>query len=204
MRNEFAKQCAVLEHKRNDERDRDALLALLLILMPSMIAVMRRHLLATAGQSMNRALEAMKIKDGDKRLAAMADMDHRIADRIEWAANEINETTADELEAAIAEALPGMEDEAITSVFERATTERSMLIGSTESVFAFHAGILSAAEQSDPPVLKRWVTQDGACPACLALEDEGAIPLEKLFGDEFDAPPVHPNCRCSIELEYGT
>ncbi len=200
MRREFEKQRAIFEIKHDQERKKEELLLLLLLLLPSIMSVMRRHLHPVAMESMNTTLDALGIKHSDDaRRLAMDDAEARLDKRIEWAANEINETTAEELEAAIGETLPGMEADAINKVFERAIDTRAEMIGDTEAV----AGVLAAANESGDPLLKQWVTEQGACPICLDLEAEGPIPLNVLFGGEFEAPGAHPRCRCSIELTRG-
>jgi hypothetical protein len=44
----------------------------------------------------------------------------------------------------------------------------------------------------------QWTTEPGACPACLANEAEGPIPLGQGWPDGSYSPPGHPNCRCSL------
>jgi predicted DNA-binding ribbon-helix-helix protein len=44
----------------------------------------------------------------------------------------------------------------------------------------------------------QWTTEPGACPACLANEAEGPIPLGQAWPDGSQSPPGHPNCRCSL------
>lgn len=43
----------------------------------------------------------------------------------------------------------------------------------------------------------RWVTEPGACPTCLANEAAGPRVIGEAWPDGSDAPPAHPNCRCS-------
>jgi hypothetical protein len=44
----------------------------------------------------------------------------------------------------------------------------------------------------------RWITEPGACPTCLANEAADARPIGDAWPDGSDAPPAHPNCRCSM------
>ncbi len=45
-----------------------------------------------------------------------------------------------------------------------------------------------------------WIAQPGACPACQANAEEGSVPMNVAFSSGDIAPPLHPNCRCSLGL----
>jgi len=44
----------------------------------------------------------------------------------------------------------------------------------------------------------RWVTEPGACPACLGNETAGALTVGAAFPDGSVGPPAHPRCRCHM------
>lgn len=53
-----------------------------------------------------------------------------------------------------------------------------------------------------PSVKKKWIAGD-ACPVCIALSQEPAVPLKESFSavqKSFLHPPAHPNCKCKIKL----
>ncbi len=45
----------------------------------------------------------------------------------------------------------------------------------------------------------RWQTEPGACPVCLTNEAAGPRTIGETWPDGSDAPPAHPNCRCSCQ-----
>lgn len=79
--------------------------------------------------------------------------------------------------------------------------DRSLIIARTETIRAFGAGALigfGEAKASGINLRKKWLTAIGACPICIANEEQGAIELEDQFSSGDDHPPGHPNCRCSL------
>lgn len=90
---------------------------------------------------------------------------------------------------------------------------RADMIAQTESVRAANFGLHEAYRQAvdrgalpDAAVKRFWqVSLDEAtCPICLSIPDlnpEGVGVNETFFSDDGpqDNPPVHPNCRCSVE-----
>jgi hypothetical protein len=46
---------------------------------------------------------------------------------------------------------------------------------------------------------KRWVTDADPCPECDENALVGWIDGDDVFPSDDDEPPVHPNCRCSLE-----
>jgi hypothetical protein len=81
---------------------------------------------------------------------------------------------------------------------------RAEMIARTEINMAQNQGVLEAGRQAKAaglPVRKVWVLGDNPCPLCEAAAAEGDIDLDADFGDEAgDAPPLHPNCECSLDL----
>lgn len=78
-------------------------------------------------------------------------------------------------------------------------SERSSMIALTEVGRAFNAGALAMAAMGQD-VEKLWVVNAEACPACLALASEGYIPQSAPFLSGTWAPPLHPNCACSLSF----
>jgi hypothetical protein len=81
---------------------------------------------------------------------------------------------------------------------------RAEMIARTEINMAQNQGVLEAGRQARAaglPVQKIWVLGDNPCPQCEDAAAEGAIDLDDNFGDEAgDAPPLHPNCECNLDL----
>lgn len=80
--------------------------------------------------------------------------------------------------------------------------DRAALIANTEIRRAHSQGALIGYQQAAAggiSVLKEWDTSgDNPCDDCELNEQQGAIPLGQTFQSGEDAPPAHPNCRCSI------
>jgi hypothetical protein len=89
-----------------------------------------------------------------------------------------------------------------TGVF---SSDRAEMIARTEVSFAQNAGVLEAARQARDAtgvkLQKVWTLGgDNPCPLCEDAAAEGAVDLEDDFGEAGDAPPLHPNCECELEL----
>lgn len=52
---------------------------------------------------------------------------------------------------------------------------------------------------------KRWITMDDdkVCEDCLSNSQDGWISVDDTFSTGDDAPPAHPNCRCSMANKGG-
>jgi hypothetical protein len=84
---------------------------------------------------------------------------------------------------------------------------RAQMIAQTESIRAYSQGRLAVGEELGYKQ-KRWEWPgDSDCKVCPDLADQGAIDIDDTWeldnGEEIDAPPGHPNCRCSIRLIKG-
>jgi len=85
------------------------------------------------------------------------------------------------------------------------SSDRAMVIARTETIRASNSGSLSAAVASGIILKKEWTTAgddkvddgDGTGP-CEINEEKGPIPLDEDFPSGDDAPPAHPNCRCTL------
>jgi hypothetical protein len=82
--------------------------------------------------------------------------------------------------------------------------DRAEMIARTEISMAQNAGTLEAGRQAAAAglnVRKIWTLGPNPCPQCEDAAAEGDIDLEDDFGGEAgDAPPLHPNCECSLDL----
>jgi hypothetical protein len=82
--------------------------------------------------------------------------------------------------------------------------DRAEMIARTEMSMAQNAGTLEAGRQAAAAglnVRKIWTLGPNPCPLCEDAAAEGDIDLEDDFGGEAgDAPPLHPNCECSLDL----
>jgi SPP1 gp7 family putative phage head morphogenesis protein len=85
---------------------------------------------------------------------------------------------------------------------------RAKMIARTETIRALNGARVAGFEQaiSDGYVngdtaKMVWVATDGACPECELLDGEEADVGEG-FG-EVDYPPLHPDCRCTVDLIPG-
>jgi hypothetical protein len=109
----------------------------------------------------------------------------------------------------------GLPEDQITVTLARRAAgmrrQRAEAIARTEVNAARNFGTLEAYKQmrrdGELPVgqRKRWVLVGSACKVCKAIAAEGDVPLNQPFrsplqGTVLQAPPAHPNCRCSIKL----
>lgn len=84
---------------------------------------------------------------------------------------------------------------------------RAISIARTEVIRAANEGQLQLWRKSvregwlRGDELKQWITtpDERLCPECEALEGE-AVPLEQEFSSGDMAPPLHPQCRCTMGL----
>lgn len=80
----------------------------------------------------------------------------------------------------------------------KAAESRAASIALNEVSRALHQGMLDTARAAGG-LLKEWWADPGACEICNANTGE-AIALEEAFASGDDAPPAHPNCRCSLKF----
>jgi hypothetical protein len=113
----------------------------------------------------------------------------------------------------------GADDETITDSLERYADQllsyRSEMIARTETMTASNQGTLDSWRQANNDgllpggMMKRWIAAVGSlrtCPICNELADHDPVPAiggvftSGILGDSFEAPPAHPNCRCTVGL----
>lgn len=78
--------------------------------------------------------------------------------------------------------------------------DRAMTIARTETQMASNGGAVNGYRASGVVDGKIWLTaeDDLVSEECQENGDAGVIGLDDTFPSGDDAPPVHPNCRCSI------
>ena len=107
-----------------------------------------------------------------------------------------------------------MIDELVNAYSERALDYRADMIAQTESNRAANMGLQSAYGQAikdgvfpNDAVRQYWMLalDEKTCDDCQSVADDNADGIE--IGDTFDSadggvdsPPLHPNCRCSVEI----
>jgi hypothetical protein len=116
--------------------------------------------------------------------------------------NLVNELTANAIESGLTNAeLAARLDGAFLFGADRAA-----MIARTETQFAANHGALVGYAASGVVEQKAWVGED-PCEDCEENIAEGAIGMDDEFPSGDDAPPAHPNCKCSIvpvvDLEAG-
>lgn len=101
--------------------------------------------------------------------------------------------------------------ERIQDVFEDLSTRRAVLIAETESSRAKHGGELIAIQKAGIEAKKIWLPDSMACPECKAIARKGAVPIDEPFHVDStkgaysvtNTPPLHPQCRCSLQYDLG-
>lgn len=121
----------------------------------------------------------------------------------------IDDSTRELLRADIAQALAnGASNDDLAQTIGDSyafSDERAMTIARTETQFAANTGALNGYKASGVVDGKQWLTaeDDLVSEECAANGEagpnqDGVIGLDDDFPSGDDAPPVHPNCRCTI------
>jgi hypothetical protein len=82
--------------------------------------------------------------------------------------------------------------------------KRADSIARTEILDALNAGQDEAWQQAQDQGLltddatKQVILSEDACPICVAIADEGPVPIGEDFSE--DGPPFHPQCRCTTAI----
>ena len=144
---------------------------------------------------------------GKERSAEMVGM--RVNDAGELVQNpnaewQITEGTREGIRATVEDAMrTGATNDEIAATLQDAyafSDERAMMIARTETQMAANAGALAGYKASGVVQGKLWSTaeDDLVSEDCQENADAGELALEAEFPSGDDAPPAHPNCRCSI------
>jgi SPP1 gp7 family putative phage head morphogenesis protein len=125
---------------------------------------------------------------------------------------QITEETRDGIRSAVTEAVVG--DLPVTKLADTLSaaygfsSDRAEMIARTEMRMANGSGALAGYQASGVIKEKVWLTaqDDDVSEECADNEDEGPIPLDDDFPSGDDAPPAHPNCRCTIApyVDFGS
>jgi hypothetical protein len=84
---------------------------------------------------------------------------------------------------------------------------RARRIAVTEAARAYHRAFVELGKEDGDVVGWKWLAAADACPICSYIEDHAQfVPIGEPFAilgtgeySVIEAPPVHPNCRCTIE-----
>lgn len=158
------------------------------LLLPALIG------LYTMARSLG-AMDGAKLTGGDP---IQGDNGNALLDNAPTMADNITNTTASTVGAIITSGVTdGQSASDINSTVGDVLNndQRANMITLTEANRAYNTGVLDQLIASGETTFE-WITYDGACADCLALE--GTHPV----GD--DTPPLHPNCQCAIGLSGST
>lgn len=113
----------------------------------------------------------------------------------------IDDATRSMLRQSVTDAMEnGVSNDKLAGIIADAyafSDERAERIARTETAFADVAGNLQAWSDSGQVGKKQWLTADGCCDDCEAL-DGVTVDLDDDFPDGGDGPPLHPDCRCDV------
>lgn len=116
----------------------------------------------------------------------------------------ITEGTREYLRATVREAIAeGWSNDTIAAKLRTSygfSKSRAMLIARTETNMASNAGALASYKASGVVGGKQWLTaeDDKVTPDCVLNGDAGTVALASPFPSGAEAPPDHPNCRCTL------
>lgn len=103
---------------------------------------------------------------------------------------------------------PAIADRRADEYAARLLRYRSTMIARTETIRALNGARVAGFEQAAEDGLVNsetaklvWVATDGACPECADLDGQEADLGEGFGGADF--PPLHPDCRCTVDLVTG-
>ena len=87
------------------------------------------------------------------------------------------------------------------SAFFEGVNWRALRVARTEVISSYAEGSMEGYRQSGVVKAKVWaiIDDDRVDDECVANAEQGAIPLDAVFQSGVSAPPVHPNCRCSVQ-----
>ncbi len=121
--------------------------------------------------------------------------------RAEW---QITESTRNYLRADIREAIAeGWSNDTLAKKIAESygfSRERAKVISRTETIRASNAGSLESYKASGVVGAVEWLTaeDDKVTPDCVLNGEAGPVRLGQAFPSGAEAPPDHPNCRCTI------
>jgi SPP1 gp7 family putative phage head morphogenesis protein len=165
----------------------------------------------TSDETLNEARAAFgldAVAGGDVAPSIVNQVNER---SVEWArqraanlVTQIEENTREMLRATVVQAIEEGwgADKLGDQIAESAafSDARAEMIGRTEVIAANNEGALAAYKASGVATGKEWLTaqDDLVSEECEMNEADGPIGLDELFSSGDEAPPLHPNCRCSL------
>jgi HK97 family phage portal protein len=153
-------------------------------------------------EAMRGELNALQVDD----VALLGQVDSLAAT---WAATrapqllaQVSDTTSEGLHDLIQKAL---DEHQTPEQFENTvrnswlfSTRRAEIIAATEMTASHMQGLLQAWKSSALVKGCRWVTDNDPCKTCMDNAQAGVVKLGRAFPSGHNAPPAHPNCRCSL------
>lgn len=113
----------------------------------------------------------------------------------------ITETTRDMINSQVSQAIKeGWSNDTLAQAIREShafSIERAENIARTETAFADVEGNMTAYRESGIVHKKEWLTADGCCELCAAINGK-VVDIDKPFVDDVMQPPYHPRCRCDI------
>lgn len=131
----------------------------------------------------------------------------RLLDRSEATIKEVNATTLNRIGTLLGESLTTgqsydslarklLRDDITASVIKDAS--RAQTIAVTEMSRALNTSTLNNYETFGVEMVEWLAIDTGVCEICPANEAQGPIKLGQVFDSGDEAPPAHPNCRCTV------
>lgn len=175
-------------------------------------ALKQVHIDVTADPDVMNVVNRDALKYAATRSAAMIGMQRNEAGDLvpnadaEW---RIDESTRDMVRTNVEQALAdGWSNDKLASAIGEAYAfgrDRASVIARTETQLAANAGALSGYKASGVVDGKQWLTagDDLVSEDCVENGEagdngDGVIGLDETYPSGDDAPPAHPNCRCTI------
>lgn len=116
----------------------------------------------------------------------------------------INDTVKDHMKELISEGVkdgvPATDIAKLISQMHDIPSNRAERIARNEVIKGYQQGSFEAARSTGTFTSKEWITvgDDRVDESCIANENQGVIPFTDAFYSGAQAPPDHPNCRCSL------
>lgn len=131
----------------------------------------------------------------------------KLLDRSETVIKEVNSTTLNRIGTLLGESLTTgqsydslarklLRDDITASVIKDAS--RAQTIAVTEMSRALNASTLDNYDKFGVEMVEWLAIDTGVCEICPANEAQGPIKLGDVFDSGDEAPPAHPNCRCTV------
>lgn len=173
------------------------------VVQPVLVEALATHKMLAFKEGYKQTVIPPELKEADE---SNSDIGQKAADYAATSAAEqvsgIDATTLDDLQTVISDAIDNqltvdqlakqLADEIVNM-----TQSRARVIARTEMSDAFAQAALDKLNDYSI-AYKQWISYSDCCDDCGGNDDDGAIPVDDLFSSGDDAPPAHPNCRCTI------